>query len=354
MRSVLRGRAHDLHGADEGAVDPCAEHDAVARIETRRGREPLRRGALAARAAQRGRAPCPTRARRGAAARGRPQLLRRRPAVSSTMSPSYDRRRRAVGARCERRIPATHRAAVPDGRAAEVERGRVRIGGAHDVVPVEDELAERPRPSAPPRARASPPRTPRAPDARRRRTPPVRTVPSPGHQPTATSSASIALRKMKSCDGGCAGRPEKRLTARSNDSPPRVDRRRAAAIRRAELRQHLGRAGRGREVRRNLAEVERRVLVVLVERRRPRRLLRREVELHRPGELADRGEHVARDVARPGDSGVSATRRVRPSLCSTTASCVRRSSATTNAPDPSGAGSGSVSQPRAVRRSAEC
>ena len=40
---------------------------------------------------------------------------------------------------------------------------------------------------------------------------------SPGHQPTATSWASIELRVMKSPEGGSAGTPEKRLTARSNE-----------------------------------------------------------------------------------------------------------------------------------------
>ena len=55
-----------------------------------------------------------------------------------------------------------------------------------------------------------------------------------------------------------------------------------------------------------------------------------------------------------GRSGVSGTCPVRPSLCSMTASWTRRSSATTRAPEPSGAGSGAVSQPRAVSRSAAC
>ena len=40
---------------------------------------------------------------------------------------------------------------------------------------------------------------------------------SPGHQPTATSWESIALRMMKSCEGGSAGTPENKLTARSNE-----------------------------------------------------------------------------------------------------------------------------------------
>ena len=47
-------------------------------------------------------------------------------------------------------------------------------------------------------------------------------------------------------------------------------------------------------------------------------------------------------------------RRTRPSLCSTTASWVWRSSATTMAPEWSGAGNGAVSQPRADNRSAAC
>src|SRR5262249_2431224 len=44
----------------------------------------------------------------------------------------------------------------------------------------------------------------------------------------------------------------------------------------------------------------------------------------------------------------------RPSTCSTRAWWVRRSSATPKAPEPSSAGSGAVSHPRAVRRSAAC
>ena len=45
---------------------------------------------------------------------------------------------------------------------------------------------------------------------------------------------------------------------------------------------------------------------------------------------------------------------MRPSLCSTTASCVRKSSATTTTPEPSGAGRGAVSHPRAVNLRAAC
>jgi len=65
--------------------------------------------------------------------------------------------------------------------------------------------------------------------ARRHKTPPYRTE-RPGHQPTATSWASMALRMMKSPDGGSAGSPENKLTARSNE-PTRRDGRRAASVR---------------------------------------------------------------------------------------------------------------------------
>ena len=52
--------------------------------------------------------------------------------------------------------------------------------------------------------------------------------------------------------------------------------------------------------------------------------------------------------------GVSAIRRTSPPLCSTTASWACRSSATTSAPERSGAGNGRVSSPRAVSRNAAC
>jgi hypothetical protein len=61
-----------------------------------------------------------------------------------------------------------------------------------------------------------------------------------------------------------------------------------------------------------------------------------------------------RSPRRPPGPGVSGTRSTEPPLCSTTAVWARRSSATTSEPEPSGAGSGVVSQPRAVSRSAAC
>ena len=63
---------------------------------------------------------------------------------------------------------------------------------------------------------------------------------------------------------------------------------------------------------------------------------------------------TSRITSATGRSGASGTRCTDPRLCSTTASCACRSSATTSDPEPSGAGSDPVSQPRAVSRSAAC
>ena len=57
---------------------------------------------------------------------------------------------------------------------------------------------------------------------------------------------------------------------------------------------------------------------------------------------------TSRVTSPTGRFGVSATRCMRPSLCSRNASCARRSRPATSAPERSDAGSGSVSQPRAV------
>ena len=79
-------------------------------------------------------------------------------------------------------------------------------------------------------------------------------------------------------------------------APPRVDRGRAAAVRRAERSEDERRSGRGREVRRDLGGLVGGVLVVLVEGRRPGRLLWREVDLDRPTESSHGGQDVERDV----------------------------------------------------------
>ena len=107
--------------------------------------------------------------------------------------------------------------ACAERRAGELERERVRIGAGRARPPSRARTRRARRPSAPRRARAAPPRTPPARGGRRRRRRPGRSAASPGHQPTATSCASIALRMMKSSDGGSAGSPENRFTARSNE-----------------------------------------------------------------------------------------------------------------------------------------
>jgi hypothetical protein len=56
------------------------------------------------------------------------------------------------------------------------------------------------------------------------------------------------LRMMKSSDGGLAGAPENRLTARSNDPHHALTGGRAPPIRSAVIRQHERGAGGGSEV----------------------------------------------------------------------------------------------------------
>src|SRR5271165_6767808 len=73
-----------------------------------------------------------------------------------------------------------------------------------------------------------------------------------------------------------------------------------------------------------------------------------------PPTRLSRAASISRATAPTGRPGVSEIRWARPSVCSMSASCSWRSRAATNAPDPSGAGSGADSQPRALRRSAVC
>ena len=79
-------------------------------------------------------------------------------------------------------------------------------------------------------------------------------------------------------------------------APPRVDRGGAAAVWRAERSEHERRSGRGREVRCDLGGLVRGVLVVLVERCRPGRLLWREVDLDGPTESSHGGQDLDGDV----------------------------------------------------------
>ena len=150
------------------------------------------------------------------------------------------------------------------------------------------------------------------------------------------------------------GRAGEQVHGQVERAPPRVDRRRAPAVGRAERGEHQRGLGRGGEVGGDL------VGVVAWRARRPRRAAPSTGPPAASGRSRPRrrGSRTAasssRVTAPTGRSGASATRAERPSLCSATASCVRRSSAATNAPEPSGAGSGSVSHPRAVSRSAAC
>ena len=137
-------------------------------------------------------------------------------------------------------------------------------------------------------------------------------------------------------------------------APPRVDRRGAPAIRRAERRRARAPPGSRRRSRKRPARGR------SARARRPRRAARSTGPPAASGRSRRRprdartASSTSRVTSPTGRSGASATRRTPPPLCSTTASWVRRSSATTSAPEPSGAGSGAVSHPRAVRRSAAC
>ena len=163
------------------------------------------------------------------------------------------------------------------------------------------------------------------------------------YQPTTISCASIELRMTKSSDGGSAESPAEQAHGEVERAPPRVHRRGAAAVRRAvvgedELGAGLRRRGRpppwwGRRSR----------------ARCPRRAERS----MRPPAASGRWRTFAgvRPTAPSRSRVTSSAGAVRESAArapsgrpqfSTSASCACRSSAATNAPDPSGAGSGRV------------
>ena len=114
---------------------------------------------------------------------------------------------------------------------------------------------------------------------------------------------------MKSSAGASAGRPEKRFTARSK-TPPGVDGCRATPVRRAERRQHQRGTSCRREVRAHMRGLVGRVLVVLVEARLPRRLLRRRIDLDRAREAAKRSQYLRASRCRP--AGRARARPARP------------------------------------------
>jgi len=157
---------------------------------------------------------------------------------------------------------------------------------------------------------------------------------------------------MKSSDGGFAGSPEKRLTARSNDPHQAltgVERPRNEPVtppgstRHESTQRRTWTPGHGRSRRASVSSIQP-VSTIGV-------LLRRRVDLDVTAERADRRQHLPRDcryrsVGRQGGAPDTSV------VVLDERSWLRRSSATTSAPEPSGAGSGSVSQPRAVCRSA--
>ncbi len=158
---------------------------------------------------------------------------------------------------------------------------------------------------------------------------------------------------MKSPDGGSAGAPEKRLTARSNDptrrSPASIAPGRGPGRPPARSRPGWPRRSSARRPRRRTASA-----------RCPRPRARVHETSCGVGLIStcpassSTAPSSALVTSPTGRSGVSGSRRVPRAVCSTTASCVRRSSAATIAPVPSGAGSGEVSQPRAVSLRAVC
>ena len=89
---------------------------------------------------------------------------------------------------------------------------------------------------------------------------------------------------MKSSPGGSAGFPLKNRDRQIERPPPGVDRRRAPAERRAELREHQVGLSRSREVRRDLVGVVGAVLAILVQRDRPGDLLGLRVDLDLAGQ----------------------------------------------------------------------
>src|SRR5579864_7821199 len=74
--------------------------------------------------------------------------------------------------------------------------------------------------------------------------------------------------------------------------PPRVHGGRPAAERRPELRQHVGGLVRGLQIAGRVRRLVLPALAVLVERRRPRRLLRGHEDLDLTGQYADGGEQA--------------------------------------------------------------
>ena len=154
----------------------------------------------------------------GASRRARFSLTAVTSARSGASRRSSDHgRRSSVSAGGQTLIPGTHHAGMTEHGPGKLQSHPAWICSCGDRPnPRGTRLGS--RPSAWLREEGSRRRNLPAPGGRSRRTPPFRVVGHRGdQQPTATSWASMALRMMKSSDGGSAGKPEKRFTARSND-----------------------------------------------------------------------------------------------------------------------------------------
>ena len=181
----------------------------------------------------------------------------------------------------------------------------IRVCARDDVVPVKDVLAERPTPIVPRRARACPARSRAAPGGRRRRTPPSGSAHHRATSRRRPPRESIALRMMKSSDGGFGRLAGEQAHGQVERSPPGVDRRRAPAEWRPQRRQDQRGASRRGEERRHLVTVVASVLGVLIQWCRPGRLLRRQVDLDLAAELATAAS-TSFVTAATGRSGASA------------------------------------------------
>ena len=101
---------------------------------------------------------------------------------------------------------------------------------------------------------------------------------------------------MKSAAGGSAGLAGEEADGEVERPPPRVDGRGTAAVGRPERAEDECSLSRRREIGLDLGRLIRRVLLVLVERRRPGRLLRRGVDHNWTTKPSNGGQHPERDL----------------------------------------------------------
>ena len=240
---------------------------------------------------------------------------------------------------------------MAEGRTGELQRGGVRVFRLAHVVPVEDVLAQRRVEAGGGRGQGH------AREVRRRRVRvgvergfPVARVPRPPAHGDLLRVHRVAHDEVRR---GRLGRESgEQAHGQVKGSPPRVDRRGAAAAGARVIGQDQRGLGRRGEVVGDLAGVIGGVLVVFVPVGTCHGTSCGVGSISTGPPRSRTAASTSRVTAPAGTCGVSGMRRVWPPLCSTTASCCRRSRTTTREPERSGAGSGNVSQPRAVSRSA--